>query len=215
MTQPEAQPRQDRATQPRAPPQGNPKEGGTGAGEGGGGGEVGGGGGGSAEPVNGGNAGGPPGAARERRRNAAPPNSTGFSATWCTMAGRSRRYSAAIAATARPAPTTRSPRRRQFSGLQAKPLGADTVAVHALARRHDDLEPGVSRRPRDRQAVRPEIPILGDQKDQLRPLGAPAGRSKLCQSERWKLGARGQSRDICRQYPKIAGGDVADGKNPV
>ena len=54
-------------------------------------------------------------------RSAAPPNSTGFSATWCTMSGRSRRYSAAIAATARPAPTTRSPRRRQFSASRRNP----------------------------------------------------------------------------------------------
>ena len=54
-------------------------------------------------------------------RNAAPPNSTGFSATWCTMSGRSRRYSAAIAAMARPAPTTRSPRRRQLSASSRNP----------------------------------------------------------------------------------------------
>ena len=75
---------------------------------------------------------------------------------------RDRRDSAAGAenAVAAPAPVQR---------LEAKPFGADPVAMNALACRDDDLEPGIPRGPRDRQAVRPEIPVLGDQKNQLRP----------------------------------------------
>ena len=60
--------------------------------------------------------------------------------------------------------------------LEPKPLGADPVAMHALARGDDDFEPGIPRRPRDRQPVRPEIPILGDQIEQLRPLARPLRR---------------------------------------
>src|SRR5262249_59463152 len=50
---------------------------------------------------------------------------------------------------------------------QRKPLAADLLAMCALPRRDDDLEPGIAGRPRDRQAVRAEIPILGDEKEQL------------------------------------------------
>ena len=60
--------------------------------------------------------------------------------------------------------------------LEPKPLGADPVAMRALARGDDDFEPGIPRRPRDRQPVRPEIPILGDQIEQLRPLARPLRR---------------------------------------
>ena len=120
------------------------------------------------------------------------------------MSGRSRRYSAAIAAIARPAPTTRSPRRRQFSAANRNPSARIRSPCIALARRDDDLEPGIPRRPRDRQPVRPEIPVLGDQKDQLRPparrcRSPPGGCSATDRAERCETASTRGSRTICRQ----------------
>src|SRR6266481_4471497 len=52
---------------------------------------------------------------------------------------------------------------------QPEPLGADLLAVTLHPRRDDDFEPGLARGARHRQAVRPEIPILGDEEEQLWP----------------------------------------------
>ncbi len=58
---------------------------------------------------------------RKASRRASPPNSTGFSATWWTMSGRSALYSRAISLMARTAPTSPSPRRRHAIGRRTKP----------------------------------------------------------------------------------------------
>ena len=58
-----------------------------------------------------------------------------------------------------------SPRQRR----QAKSLAFDPRRVVPHPGRDDDIEPGVARRPRHGQPVRPEIPILGDQEDQPGP----------------------------------------------
>ena len=106
--------------------------------------------------------------------------------------------------------------------LEPKPLGADPVAVRALARRDDDFEPGIPRRPRDRQPVRPEIPILGDQKISFgRWRAACGGLStgdlplKDLSSGALETASTPGSRTICRQPPEIAGRGVADGKKAV
>ncbi len=99
--------------------------------------------------------------------------------------------------------------------LEAKSFGADPVAMVALARRDDDFEPGIPRRPRDRQAVRPEIPVLGDEKDQLRPRARRARRliaQRLVNRSVARLQASGQSGDICRQCPEPAGGPLPIGR---
>ena len=54
-----------------------------------------------------------------------------------------------------------APRQR----AQPEPFGADLLAVIPHPRRDDDVEPGIARRTRDWQAVRPEIPILGDEEE--------------------------------------------------
>ncbi len=48
---------------------------------------------------------------------------------------------------------------------QGETLAADLRAMGANPGGDDDIEPGVARRPRHRQAVRAEIPILGRQKE--------------------------------------------------
>ena len=50
---------------------------------------------------------------------------------------------------------------------QGEPLGGDPLAVRPHPGGDDHVEPGVARRPRHRQAVRAEIPVLGDEKEQL------------------------------------------------
>src|SRR5580704_2833100 len=63
-------------------------------------------------------------------------------------------------------------------GEQRKSLRADPFAVVAYPGRDRDRETGVARRPRDRQAMRAEIPILGHEKEQLwRSHAAKANRS--------------------------------------
>ena len=103
--------------------------------------------------------------------------------------------------------------------LEPKPLGADPVAMHALARRDDDFEPGIPRRPRDRQPVRPEIPVLGDQKEQLRPLArrlAAASRPRLplkdLSSGALETASTPGSRTICRQRPESPAGALPTGR---
>src|ERR1700730_17126097 len=46
---------------------------------------------------------------------------------------------------------------------------ADLFAMCAHSSRDDDLEAGISSGPRYRQTMRAEIPILGDQKEELWP----------------------------------------------
>ena len=58
---------------------------------------------------------------RKASRRASPPNSTGFSATWWTMSGRSALYSRAISLMARTEPTSPSPRLRHAIGRKTKP----------------------------------------------------------------------------------------------
>ena len=50
---------------------------------------------------------------------------------------------------------------------QPEPFAANALAMRLHPCRDNDLETGVARRPRHRQAVRPEIPILGDEEEQL------------------------------------------------
>src|SRR5579863_229821 len=51
--------------------------------------------------------------------------------------------------------------------MQREALRLDRLAVFAHPRRNRHSEAGIARRPRHRQAVRAEIPILGDEKEQL------------------------------------------------
>ena len=73
---------------------------------------------------------------------------------------RSNRPGRAGESVAAPPPRQRA-KRKAFVG--------DRPAMRAHPCRDHDLEPVVARRPRDRQPVRAEIPILGDEKQQLRP----------------------------------------------
>ena len=49
-------------------------------------------------------------------------------------------------------------------------FASDLLVVFAHPRRHDHFEPGVAGRSRDGQTMRAEIPILGDEEEQLRPV---------------------------------------------
>ena len=148
-------PRQRRAGQPRRPARGGKP---------------------GTEPVDGGDAGRPSARRGNARRSAAAAEQYRLQRDMMHDIGPlapiqrgDRRHGAAGAddTVAAPPPAQR---------LEPKPLGADPVAMRALARGDDDFEPGIARRPRDRQPVRPEIPILGDQIEQLRPLARPLRR---------------------------------------
>ena len=112
------------------------------------------------------------------------------------MSGRSRRYSAAIAATARPAPTTRSPRRRQPRGSNRNP-SARILSPCMRSRAATTISNPASRAAR-------AIGSRCDQKYQSSvtrkssfgrwraPCGGrrPDRRSRTCRAERWRLRAR-------------------------
>src|SRR5262245_61416830 len=53
--------------------------------------------------------------------------------------------------------------------MQPEPLGADRLTVISHACCDDDLEPGIAGSAGHRQPVRAEVPILGDQEDELWP----------------------------------------------
>ena len=55
------------------------------------------------------------------------------------------------------------PRKR----AQGEPFHGDPLAMRPHPGGDDHVESGVARRPRHRQAVRAEIPVLGDEKEQL------------------------------------------------
>ena len=83
-----------------------------------------------------------------------------------------------IAASARNAPKGPSPRRRHGSGRSAKALAADALGVRRAPGWPRRRRTGVARGARHRQPVRAEIPILGDQEEQLRPAAADRRRGR-------------------------------------
>ena len=168
------------------------------------------------EPVDGGNAGRPLGPAREGEKQRGGAEQHRLQRDMMHDIGPlapvqrgDRRHGAAGAdnAVAAPPPAQR---------LEPKPLVADPVAMHALARRDDDFEPGIPRRPRNRQPVRPEIPILGDQKEQLRPpvraAAATVGASRAYRAERWRLRARQGSEPSAGGAPPVLFGALPTGR---
>jgi len=85
------------------------------------------------------------------------------------MSGRSALYSRAISLMARTAPTSPSPRRRHAIGRKDEAFLADLFAMCAHSGHDDNFEAGISCGPRYRETMRAEVPILGDQKEELRP----------------------------------------------
>jgi hypothetical protein len=61
--------------------------------------------------------------------------------------------------------------------MENEALAPDQVAMSVDARRHGDTESGIPGGTRLRQAMRPEIPVLGDQEDQGRVTVAAAVRT--------------------------------------
>ncbi len=113
---------------------------------------------------------------------------------------RGKRAAGAEDPVATPAPCQRA---------QSEPLGADLLAVTLDPRRDDDLEPGIARGARHRQAVRPEIPILGDQEGQLWPRLQGLRR---CDGDR---DSRGQQHAQTGQHGEHAGRRLAARRRPV
>ena len=122
------------------------------------------------------------------------------------MSGRSRRYSAAIAAIARPAPTTRSPRRRQPRGSNRNP-SSRILSPCMRSRAATTISNPASRAAR-------AIGSRCDQKYQssvtrkssfgrLRPRAAATGRMQLegLSSEALETASTPGSRTICRRRP--------------